>query len=65
MKVIVDTPIWSYALRSRKEGYEAYIKEFETLISDQRVVILGPIRQEVLSGYSVKSKFEKLNRKLR
>ncbi|MCF6255411.1 MAG: PIN domain-containing protein [Gammaproteobacteria bacterium] len=65
MKVIVDTPIWSYALRSKKKGYEACVKELETLISDQRVVMLGPIRQEVLSGYSVKSKFEKLNSKLR
>jgi hypothetical protein len=65
LKVIVDTPIWSYALRSKKEGYEAYVKELEALISDQRVVMLGPIRQEVLSGYSVKSKFEKLNSKLR
>jgi len=44
LKVIVDTPIWSYALRPKKEGYEAYIKEFEILISDQRVVMLGPIR---------------------
>ena len=64
MKVIVDTPIWSYALRSKKKEYEAYVREFESLILDQRVVIIGPIRQEVLSGYSDKSKFEKLNSKL-
>ena len=65
MKVVVDTPIWSYALRSKREGYELHVQEFETLISDQRVIMLGPIRQEVLSGYSNKSRFEKLNRKLR
>ena len=65
MKVIVDTPIWSYALRSKREGYELHVQEFEALISDQRVVMLGPIRQEVLSGYSNKAKFKKLNNKLR
>ncbi len=65
MKVVVDTPIWSYALRSKREGYELHVQEFETLISDQRVVMLGPVRQEVLSGYSDKSRFDKLNNKLR
>lgn len=65
MKVVVDTPIWSYALRSKRDGFELHVQEFETLISDQRVVMLGPIRQEVLSGYSDKSRFEKLNSKLR
>lgn len=64
MKVIVDTPIWSYALRSKRKGFEVHVQEFEALISDQRVIILGPIRQEILSGYSDKSKFEKLNSKL-
>ncbi|VAX10993.1 UDP-N-acetylglucosamine 2-epimerase [hydrothermal vent metagenome] len=65
MKVVVDTPIWSYALRSKRDGFELHVQEFETLISDQRVVMLGPIRQEILSGYSDKSRFEKLNSKLR
>jgi len=65
LKVVVDTPIWSYALRSKRDGFELHVEEFETLISDQRVVMLGPIRQEVLSGYSDKSRFEKLNSKLR
>ena len=65
MKVLVDTPVWSYALRSKKVGFEQYVREFETLIADQRVLIIGPIRQEVLSGYSEIKKFEKLNNKLK
>ncbi len=65
MKVVVDTPIWSHALRSERNGYELHVQEFEALISDQRVVMLGPVRQEVLSGYSNKVKFDKLNNKLR
>lgn len=65
MKVLVDTPIWSYALRSQRAGFEKHVKEFETLITDQRVLIIGPIRQEVLSGYSEIKQFEKLNNKLK
>ena len=65
MKVLVDTPIWSYALRSKRAGFEQHVKEFEALIVDQRVLIIGPIRQEILSGYSEMSQFEKLNKKLK
>ena len=64
MKVIVDTPIWSYALRSKREGYESYVEQLRSLITDQRVLLLGPIRQEVLSGYSDLDKFAKLEKKL-
>jgi predicted nucleic acid-binding protein len=64
LKVLVDTCIWSHALRSKKPEFEAQVKSLETLISDQRVLIIGPIRQEVLSGYSDPSKFEILKTKL-
>lgn len=64
MKVLVDTCIWSHALRSKKPEFEAQVKSLETLIADQRVLIIGAIRQEVLSGYSDMSKFETLKAKL-
>ncbi len=64
MKVLVDTPIWSYALQSRKKEYQVEIKQLESLIKDQRVLIIGPIRQEILSGYSDLKKFERLREKL-
>ena len=64
MKVLIDTPIWSYALRSKKKGFEIHVKNLENLISDQRVVIIGPIRQEVLAGYSDLKNFQKLRVKL-
>ena len=60
----MDTCIWSHALRSRKPEYEALVKSLETLITDQRVLIIGAIRQEVLSGYSDHNKFETLKAKL-
>lgn len=64
MKVLVDTPIWSHALRSRKKEYQYEIEQLESLIKDQRVLIIGPIRQEILSGYNDVKKFKKLKEKL-
>jgi predicted nucleic acid-binding protein len=64
LKVLVDTCIWSHALRSKKPDFEAEVKSLETLIADQRVLIIGAIRQEVLSGYSDLNKFETLKAKL-
>lgn len=64
MKVLVDTPIWSYALRTRNNEYQYEIDQFESLIRYQRAFIIGPIRQEILSGYSDLHKFRKLKEKL-
>ena len=63
MKVLVDTCIWSQALRHKKSNDE--ISEIlKELIRDGRVVIIGPIRQELLSGISDPSQFKKLRDKL-
>ena len=64
MKVLVDTPIWSYALRTHSSKFQAEINEITALIKDQRALIIGPIRQEILSGYSDLKKFKKLKDKL-
>ena len=64
MKVLVDTCIWSPALRSKKPEFATEVNNLETLIANQRVLIIGAIRQEVLSGYSDLTKFELLKTKL-
>ncbi len=64
MKVLVDTPIWSYALRTQNKKYQAEINELTALIKYQRALIIGPIRQEILSGYSDLKKFNDLKEKL-
>jgi hypothetical protein len=51
MRVLVDTCIWSKALR-RKNCNSNVIKRLADLIYDGRVAIIGPIRQEILSGIS-------------
>lgn len=63
MKVIVDTAIWSLALR-RTEPDKNACQELTLLIEEQRVILLGPVRQEILSGYSEESRFELLRSRL-
>ena len=50
MKVIVDTDVWSEALRRKKGMKSAYVDELIDLIQEGRIEIIGPIRMEVLSG---------------
>ncbi len=64
MKVLVDTPIWSYALRSQNIDYQFEIDALTSLIRDQRTIIIGPIRQEILSGYSDLRKYQIIKEKL-
>ena len=54
MKVIIDTCIWSLALRKNEPQNNTYITELKELIKEVRVQLLGSIRQELLSG--IKSK---------
>jgi len=52
--VLVDTTIWSLALRRRPDQLSdeemALVSEWEDLALSDRVVLTGPIRQEILSG---------------
>ena len=62
MKVLVDTSVWSAALRRKKCGESECVRELCSLISDHRVEIIGPIRQEILSGVREDTQFSKLKR---
>lgn len=64
MKVIVDTVIWSLAFR-RNTVEPTYRDLLTDLISDGRVVLLGVVRQEVLSGIRHTEQFERLKQALR
>ena len=64
MKVLVDTSVWSLALRRRAPGHPA-VDELRSLIADGRAAIAGPIRQEVLSGVRERPAFERLRDHLR
>jgi len=63
MKVLVDTSVWSLALR-RKEPSEITSKLSELILSSL-IVMIGPIRQELLSGISNEDTFLELKTKLK
>lgn len=62
--VIVDTCMWSLALRGKTPKNQKVAEELTKLIKENRAKIIGAIRQEVLSGYSDFARYEKLRNKL-
>jgi predicted nucleic acid-binding protein len=62
VRVLVDTSVWSAALRRSKGANPAVAAELRNLILEHRVEIIGPIRQELLSGLREKAQFEKLKK---
>ena len=69
MTVVVDTPVWSLALRrkardlSREE--ERVAAEWRLLVGEHRAALCGPVRLEVLSGIADPGAFESLRARLR
>lgn len=64
MKVLVDTSVWSLVLRRSSSMNLEYQKILEQLISDYRIQMIGPIRQELLSGIKESHQFELLKERL-
>ena len=68
MQVLVDTSIWSLALRRRRGQLSVAEKErvasLEELIRDGRARLIGPIRQELLSAIREPAQFGKLREQL-
>jgi predicted nucleic acid-binding protein len=66
VKVLVDTSVWSMALRRKSApNNEPFTSALASLIEDGRVVIIGAIRQELLSGIKERAQFERLREHLR
>jgi predicted nucleic acid-binding protein len=69
MMVLVDTPVWSLALRRRPEHLSTAERQLADslaeLIRAGRVQMLGPIRQELLSGIREEAQFRRLRDHLR
>ena len=63
MKVIADTCIWSQVLRHKNPNLELTNK-LKDLVKDGRIAMVGPIRQELLSGISNPKQFNKLKETL-
>lgn len=65
MKVLVDTSVWSLALRRDLPSDGPEVPELIELIKEFRVQMIGPVRQELLSGIKSQSQFQKLRNHLR
>ncbi len=64
MKVIVDTSVWSLALRRGEQEFSGPVNELRQIIQDHRAQMIGPIRQEILSGIRSETHFKKLRKHL-
>ena len=62
--IIVETSVWSRALRKKKlsENEKKMINYLSNIIRDGRVIMIGAIRQEILSGISDENRFETLKK---
>lgn len=65
MNVLVDTAVWSLALRRARRVDDSVPRELAQLIHEGRVVLIGPVRQELLSGIKTKGQYEQLRKHLR
>ncbi len=65
MNILVDTCIWSLALRRSSPLDTPHVRELKELINEQRIVMIGPVRQEILSGIREQVQFTSLRDKLR
>jgi predicted nucleic acid-binding protein len=65
VKVLVDTSIWSLALRRKGGANAETVSALASLVEDGRVAVIGPIRQELLSGIKERTAFERLRDHLR
>jgi predicted nucleic acid-binding protein len=60
--ILVDTSVWSLALRRKNPSKEA--KLLDDLLQDLQVAMIGPIRQELLTGIRETAVYNKLKRSL-
>lgn len=66
VSVIVDTSVWSASLRRTATArVAAEAAELVVLVREGRALLLGPVRQELLSGIRVPEQFKTLRRTLR
>jgi hypothetical protein len=65
MKVLVDTCVWSMALRRGEASGGREVSELIELVKELRVQLIGPVRQEILSGIKSHAHFMTLRDHLR
>ena len=64
--IVVDTTIWSKAYRRKRIAGEDQdiVKELRNILDMEEEILIGPVRQELLSGISNRDVFNDLRAKL-
>jgi predicted nucleic acid-binding protein len=69
MKILIDTPVWSLALRRKTAdlapGERRVMQILHQIVDEGRAQLIGPVRQELLSGLREQSQFRRLRDYLR
>jgi predicted nucleic acid-binding protein len=69
MKILVDTPVWSIALRRKASDLapseRRVVEELHEIVDDGRAQLIGSVRQELLSGLREEAQFHRLRDYLR
>ena len=60
MNVLVDTSIWSKVLRRGQIRDQTVASDLTELIRESRVIMIGQVRQEILSGIKMENQFQEL-----
>jgi predicted nucleic acid-binding protein len=63
VRVLVDTCVWSAVLR-RESPDRQLTRAVTELVEEGRLVMIGPIRQELLSGVREKTQFDRPRKRL-
>ncbi|QFP77753.1 PIN domain-containing protein [Deinococcus sp. AJ005] len=64
-RILVDSDVWSEFYRKRSGEASPQVRQLRALIVGRQVVMLGAIRQEVLSGWRHAHQFEQVRELLR
>ena len=64
MRALIDTSVWSLALRRSEHAENPEARELRRLIAAHVAEIIGPIRQELLSGVRDAAQFKRLEENL-
>jgi predicted nucleic acid-binding protein len=69
MRVLIDTPVWSLALRRKTaelpSSERRVMQLLQQIVDEGRAQLLGPVRQELLSGLREDAQFRRLRDYLR
>jgi predicted nucleic acid-binding protein len=69
VKVLIDTSVWSLALRRKSDQLSSRERKlllvWSDLIKNNQAILVGPVRQEILSGIREETVFGRLSEYLR